>query len=62
MKAAIKELKKEIEEIKNYLSKLIEISLKEIEEVEPEEEEKKIFSGEIKEEDYLDWDSVKNEI
>ena len=31
-------------------------------EVEPTEEEVKIFSEPIKEEDYLDWDEIKDEI
>ncbi|NJF24768.1 hypothetical protein [Thermococcus sp. Bubb.Bath] len=61
MGVSINEVLRRIDEIERFLRELIEVNLQLIEEVEPEEWEKKAID-ERGEDDFVEWDVVKHEL
>ncbi len=59
MEATLSEIIHRIEEIEKFLRELVEVNLQLIEEVEPEEWEKKAIE-ERKDDEFLEWDVVKD--
>ncbi|NJE10410.1 hypothetical protein [Thermococcus sp. MAR1] len=59
MEATLSEILHRIEEIEKFLKELVEANLQLIEETEPEEWEKKAIE-ERKDDEFLEWDVVKN--
>ncbi|MGC9059002.1 MAG: hypothetical protein ACP5H3_01150 [Candidatus Aenigmatarchaeota archaeon] len=58
----MKKINKEIETIKSYLSKMIEINLQQIEISKPTPQEERIAKEKIKRREFVKWDEVKDEI
>ena len=60
----IKKLRNEIAEIKRYLNKLIELSIMQIKEELPADDEVRLLRKRtaFKKEEYVDWDKVKDEL
>ncbi len=61
MSITLQELSKKVEELEQYLKSLIEVNLELIEEEEPEEWEIKDIEERGKDE-FLDWNSIENEL
>ncbi|GAB6102064.1 hypothetical protein JCM16138_12870 [Thermococcus atlanticus] len=61
MGVTINEILHRIDEIERFLRELIEVNLQLIEEAEPEEWEKEAI-GERRNDEFLEWDVVKDEL
>ena len=61
MSVTLQELSKKVEELERYLKSLIDVNLELIEEEEPEEWEIKDIEMRRKDE-FLNWESVRNEL
>ena len=58
----VKRISKEVESMKNYLAKIIELNIQQMKTVKPTLSEKKIFETPILKKEFLKWDEIEDEI